>query len=248
MGEQLDPRAADEVLRRAAELSAASFPDLPAPGIDRRSLTEAASEVGIEPRAVELALAEHDTGLLGPDAGRGGVLGPSRVVEARVVELDRDRARAELLRWLRGQLLARDERRGEIELWRPREDLGAKVRRKVDARVGRRVRLAELDAVAVSTAPAGEGRTLIRLEAVFDDLHRGLFAGAVVLPAAVTPALGIVLGVLIDPWVVLASLPVAGTLGGVGAYAGRHSLADQRERAGRVLRGFLDQLEDAAAR
>lgn len=246
MGEQLDPGAADEVLRRAAELSAASSPELPAAGFDRRSLAEAASEVGIDRAAIELALAEHDTGLLHAPAGRGGLLGPSRVVETRVVDLEVGHARAQLLRWLRGQLLARDEKRGETELWRPREDLGAKVRRKVDSRFGRRVRLGELDAVEVSTAPAGEGRTLVRLEAVFDDLHRGLFAGAVVLPAAVTPALGIVLGVLIDPWVAVASLPVAGTLGGVGAYAGRHSLADQRERAGRALRGFLDDLEDAA--
>jgi hypothetical protein len=245
MTEPLDPGAASEVLRRAAELSARDVPRADG-GYDRRSLTEAASEVGIERRAVELALAEHDAGLLGAESRRGGLLGPSRVVEVRVVDCDVPTARAQVIHWLRGQLLSRDEKVGSAEVWRPREDLGAKVRRKVDARVAKKVRLTDVDAVEVSTAAAGDGRTLIRLEAVFDDMRRGLRTGVVVIPAAVTPVLGVALAVLTEPWVALASLPAAGALGAAGTYAGRRSLADQLEDARRALRRFLDDVEDAA--
>jgi len=249
VGEQLDPGAADEVLRRAAEISASGDGSgLPGTGYDRRSLTEAASEVGIERHAVELALAEHDAGLLHVDHRRGGLLGPSRVVEARVVGCDPATARAQTIHWLRGQLLARDEKRGTAEVWRPREDLGAKLRRKVDARTAKRVRLTDVDAIELSAAVAGDGRTLVRLEAVFDDMRRGLRTGVVVVPTAVTPVLGVAAAVLTqEPLVLTGSLPLAGALGALGTYAGRRSLADQREHARRALRGFLDGLEDSSS-
>lgn len=247
MSESLEPRAADEVLRRAAELSSAGATGEALRGVDRRSLAEAATEVGIERHAVELALAEHDAGLLRADGGRGGLLGPSRVVEARVVGCEVTDARAQVIHWLRGQLLSRDEKRGSAEVWRPRDDLAAKVRRKIDGRVSRRVRLTDVDAVEVSTAAAGEGRTLVRLEAVFDDMRRGLRTGVVVLPTAVTPVLGGLASVLVgDPLPLLASIPAAGALGATGAYAGRRTLGDRREDARRTLRRFLDDLEDAS--
>lgn len=248
MSESLEPQAADEVLRRAAELSATGPLGAVVDGVDRRSLAEAASEVGIERHAMELALAEHDAGLLPAERGRGGLLGPSRVVETRVVGCELTDARAQVLHWLRGQLLARDERRGSAEVWRPREDLAAKVRRKVDARVAKRVRLTDVDAVEISTAEAGPDRTLVRLEAVFDDMRRGLRTGVVVVPTAVTPVLGALASVVVgDPLPLLASIPAAGALGATGAYASRRTLGDRREDARRTLRRFLDELEDASA-
>jgi hypothetical protein len=249
VGDQLDPRAADEVLRRAAEISAGDQEGLvPGTGYDRRSLAEAASEVGIEPGAVELALAEHDAGLLHVDHRRGGLLGPSRVVETRVVGCDLDAARAQVIHWLRSQLLTREEKRATAEVWRPREDLSAKVRRKVDARVAKRVRLTDIDAIELSTAAAGDGRTLVRLEAVLDDMRRGLRTGAVLVPTAATPVLGAAAFALVgDPLLLAGSLPLAGALGALGAYAGRRTLGDQREQARRALCAFLDDLEDASS-
>ena len=41
----------------------------------------------------------------------------------------------------------------------------------------------------------------------------------------------------------LGAVPVAGALGTLGTVAGRRTLADQRERARRTLRSFLDELE-----
>lgn len=247
MSEPLEPHAADEVLRRAAELSACGPVGPAVSGVDRRSLAEAASEVGIEHHAVELALAELDAGLLRPEPQRRRLLGPSRVVESGVVGCELAVARAQVLHWLRGQLLSRDEKRGSAEVWRPRDDLAAKVRRKIDGRVAKRVRLTDVDAIEVSTAEAGAGRTLVRLEAVFDDMRRGLRTGVVLVPTAVTPVLGGLASALVrDPLPLLASLPAAAALGATGAYAGRRTLGDRREEARRALRRFLDELAEAS--
>lgn len=244
MSEPLDPLAADEVLRRAAEISAQDRQVPAHGGYDRSSLTDAASEVGIERRAVELALAEHDAGILLHRDARGGLLGPSRVLETRVVPRTVPESKGHVTHWLRSQLLHRDERHGSAEVWRPRDDLGAKLRRKVDARTSRKVRLGDVDAVASSVVDCGESRSLVRLEVVFDDMRRGLRTGVVVVPAAVTPVLGVAAAILTDPWVAFASLPVAGALGALGTLAGRRTLADQRERARRALCSFLDGLAD----
>jgi hypothetical protein len=246
MSEPLDPLAADEVLRRAAEISAQDQPVPAHHGYDRRSLAEAASEVGIERRAVELALAEHDAGILQHDDARGSLLGPSRVLETRVVPRPVPESRGHVTHWLRSQLLHRDERHGSTEVWRPRDDLGAKLRRKVDARTSRKVRLGDVDAVESSVVDCGEGRSLVRLEVVFDDMRRGLRTGVVIVPTAVTPVLGIAAAVLTgEIGLAAGSVPLAGALGAVGTVAGRRTLADQRERARRALCRFLDGLEDA---
>ncbi len=241
-GERLDPDEVDAVLRRATELGA---PGAPEPrGVDRRTLSEAAAEVGIERAAVELALAEHDAGMLRTRAARGGLLGPSRVAEVRDVPLDPVAARARVSTWLTRQLLRRDERRGSAEVWRPRDDLGAKVRRKVDGRTTRRLRLGELDAVIASVAALGEGRSVVRLEASFDDMRTGLRSGLVVIPAAVAPAAGLAAAALLGEFVfLLGSVPLGGVLGGLGAWSGRRTLADQRDATRRALRGLLDELE-----
>lgn len=242
MSSELGPDEASEVLRRAAELGVEGGHN-PA-GVDRRALAEAAAEVGIERRAVEIALAEHDAGVLRTTPATGGLLGPSRVVETRTVPLPRAEAHGRVTAWLKGQLLARSERQGTTEIWRPRDDLGAKVRRKVDGRVGKRLRLGELDAVVVSTAGAGDD-SIVRLEAVFDDMRRGLRTGIVIVPAAVSPLLGgaaaLISGEIIF---LLGGVPLAGALGTLGAFAGRRTLGDHREQARRALRNLLDDLED----
>lgn len=242
MTDELGPDEANEVLRRAAELGVGR--GVEPSGVDRSALAEAAAEVGIERRAVELALAEHDAGVLRTRAASGGVLGPSRVVEARTVPLRRDEAHGRVTAWLKGQLLSRSERQGTTEIWRPRDDLGAKVRRKVDGRIGKKLRLGELDAIVVSAAPVGDDECIVRLEAVFDDMRRGLRAGVIVVPTAVTPVLGgaaaLVTGEL---FFLLGGLPLAGALGTLGAYAGRRTLGDHREQARRALRNLLDDLE-----
>lgn len=245
MTEPLDASAADEVLRRAAEISAQDHAVPLQGGYDRRSLADAASEVGIERRAVELALAEHDAGILHHADARGGLLGASRVLETRVVPRALEESKGHVTHWLRSQLLHRDERTGSVEVWRPRDDLGAKLRRKVDGRTSRKVRLAEVDAVEVSIVDCGEGRSLVRLEVIFDDMRRGLRTGVVVVPTAVAPVLGLAAAALTgEVFLAVGSVPLGGALGAVGTLAGRRTLADQRERSRRALCSFLDGLED----
>lgn len=240
MNDRLDPDDAGEVLRRASEL--ASTPQDEG-GYDRAALAEAAQEVGIERRAVERALAEHDAGLLRRPAARGGLLGPGRVEVARTLALSTAAARGVVDDWLRRQLLERVERAGAQEEWRPRDDLGAKLRRKVDARTQRRVRLKNIDAIRVTVVDAGEGAALVRIEAVFDAMRRGLLTGVVAVPTAVTPVLGVAATVLTgEPTFLVGSIPLAAGLGGLGAYTGRKTLSDEREAARLAITAFLDDV------
>ena len=242
MSEPLGPDDADAVLRRAAELGVPG-PDADR-GVGRDALAAAASEVGIDAGAVELALAEHDAGILRTRPSRGGLLGASRVVEVRTVPVPRADAHARVVTWFRKQLLIRDERRGDTEVYRPRDDLGAKIRRKVDKRTGRKLRLGELDAVVLSTASVDDDSSVVRLEAVFDSLRSGLRSGVVVLPTVTIPVLGVAAGWLTgEVAFAIGGLPLAGVIGGLGTYTGRKTLEDQRDSARRTLRGVLDDLE-----
>lgn len=241
MTDRLDPNSAREILRRASELDAAAgSAEL---GYDREALAEAAAEVGIGRRSLERALAEHDVGALTADARAGRLLGPSRVVVTRTVPLSAPEARERARRWLGGQMLEVSERREREEIWRPRGDLAAKIRRKLDARFTRKVRLGNVDAVRLSAAAAGDGESVLCLEAELDDMRRGLTTGVVVIPAGVTPVLGSA-AVLFTGEVafLLGSLPLGVALGGLGVYGGRRALAHERDDARRTLELFLDEL------
>lgn len=239
MTEHLDPDEAARVLRRAAELGAHG--DLGA-GYDRGALTEAAAEVGIDRQAVRRALAEHDAGVLAPASGPPGLLGVSRVVVARTVPLGPTAARARTQRWLQRQMLERGERHQGRETWRRRSDLAAKVKRKFDPT--RRVRLGNVDAVHLSVADAGDGRSVVRLEADLDDMRRGLLTGVVLAPAAVTPVLGAAAaGLTGDLFFVFGAVPLGATLGGLGVVGGRRTLGHERDDAARNFALFLDELE-----
>lgn len=241
MTDRLDPQSAREILRRASELDVGSgSAEL---GYDREALAQAAAEVGIRRRSLEQALAEHDVGLLTADEGSGGLLGRSRVVVTRTVPLSPEEAQRRTTRWLGRQMLEVSERREREEVWRPRGDLAAKVRRKIDARITRQVRLGNVDAIRVSAAEVGDGESVLCLEAELDDMRRGLTTGVVAVPTAVTPVLGGV-GVLLTGELafLFGSIPLGLTLGGLGIYGGRRTLAHERDDARRVLELFLDEL------
>lgn len=241
MSDRLDPDAAREILRRAAELEVGRPPaEL---GYDREALAQAAAEVGIGRRSLDQALAEHDVGLLTAAAGPRGLLGPSRVVVARTVPLTPEAAHERVRRWLGRQMLEVSERQEHAEVWRPRGDLAAKVRRKVDARITKKVRIGNVDAVRVSAAATGDGECVLSLEAELDDMRRGLTTGVVVVPTGVTPVLGGIVGLLTgEVLFFLGSIPLGAALGGVGFVGGRHTLAAERDETRRVLELFLDEL------
>ena len=235
---RLDPETAREVIRRAVELDAGSLDD--PSGIDRGALAAAADEVGISPAAVRRALAEHDAGALVRPADRN-ILGPSRALAVRVVPLSPAVATSRIERFLKAQLLQVHDRRGDEVVWARRQDLTAKVRRKVDLR--KRLQLSGVDAVAVSVADADDDHSLVRLEADLGHTRRGLLTGVALAPTVAAPVLGGVAALVVhDPLLFLGGFPVGAALGGAGLYAGRRTLAHERAEAGRVLELFLDDL------
>ena len=236
---RLDRESASEVIRRAAELDAGRFED--PGGIDRRALQEAADEVGISEAAVRRALAEHDAGALVQAPDRS-LLGPAHALSVRVVPLPRTTAAQRVDRFLRGQMLEVKERRGDEVVWCRRTDLAAKLRRKVD--LNKRVRLDGVDEIIACVADAGDGHSLVRLEASLEHTRRGLITGVAVLPAGAAPVAGALLTVVTkDLFWLVGGVPAGVALGGAGLYAGRRTLAGEREDARRALELQLDELE-----
>jgi hypothetical protein len=226
-----------KVLRRAAELDAS--PAVPVDdGLPVAAVEAAAAEVGLSPAAVRQAVAELRSGVLDAPQEEPG---PSHIVCARVVAGDVETSLAAVGRYLERQAFVRARDRGVEQVWRPREDIAAKVQRRFDFAAA--IRLGAVDEVVVRTTPV-EGGTLLRLVA---RLERQVAraprlagtAGGVVVGGGVG-ALGIALG---DPTVALAGLP-AGALGGTAGWRlGRRARDNQRHRATESIEGLLDELE-----
>lgn len=238
MTDDLDSDAAHAIIRRAAELDSSGTAD----GLQRTALEEAAAEAGISPTAVHQALAEYDAGVLAPLDDVGGLLGPARYRAVRTVDLSPAASSRLVDKWLRSQMLEINRHHAGATEWRRRGDLLAKFRRRIDP--GRMVRLGGIDGITVSVAGAGDGRSTVRLDATLDDTRRGLLTGVVAIPAAAGPVLGGAAALVVgEPIVFLAGFPTGAMLGGVGLYAGRRTLRAERDRAGRALELFLDELD-----
>ena len=236
--DRLDPDAANAVIRRAAELDT-GLPDVIS-GVDRRALELAADEVGISPAAVRQALAEHDAGAIPAPTDRS-ILGPAHAIGTRTVSLSASVARSRVDRWLKSQLLEVQERRGDEVVWCRRSDLLAKVRRKVDPR--KQVRLGGVDVVCASVVAVEDG-SFVRLDADLTNTRKGLLAGVAAMPTAAGPVLGGAAAVVMsEPLFFLGGFPVGAALGGLGLYAGRRTLTNEREHARRTIELFLDDLE-----
>ncbi len=133
------------------------------------------------------------------------------------------------------------DRRADEVVWARRDDLTARIRRKVD--FGKRRRLSGVDAISVSVADADDDHSLVRLEADLSNTRRGLLTGVAIAPTAAAPLLGGVAAIVVhDPLLFVAGFPVGALLGSAGLYAGRRSLAHERAEAERVLGLFLDDL------
>lgn len=236
----LDPDTAGAIIRRATELDLQRGRD--EPGLDRHALEAAADEVGISPASVRQAMAEHDAGVLGPpDSGRS-ILGPARARSVRTVDLPVSVAQQQVSGWLKAQLLEVHRRSGVELEWRRREDLTAKLRRKVDPT--KRVRLGNVDAVVASVIDDGNGRSIVKLEADLTHTRTGLRTGVVGVPAAAGPVLGGAAAIVVgDPLVLLAGIPAGLVLGATGVFVGRRTLGTELAEAQRVLDLYLDELD-----
>lgn len=228
------------VLRRAAELDASSaLAPAPDDGLPVAALEAAAAEVGLSPAAVRLAVAELRAGALDDAAPAGAEA--AAIVCARVVPADPVSVLDSVGRYLSGQAFARARDRGTEQVWRPREDLVATLRRKFDWAAA--IRLRSVSEVVVRAVEV-EGGTLVRLVARLEGgvvfaPRIGAGVGAVVGLAGVGAA-GAILG---DP-LVLAGAAGAGAVGGTAGWrVGRRVRASQRHRVAEAIDGLLDELE-----
>lgn len=240
MSERLDPDAAREILRRAAEIEA-DRRAAPTPDIEREALEEAAAEVGISAEAVQRAVAEHGVGAIPVPARARSLLGPIDVRAVAVIDRPVGVVDAAVTRWLKSQTLAVSRRRGSSTEWTRRDDMMARVRRRLD--LARQIRLDQVDRVVVSVGDSGDGRTVLRIEADLENTRRGLRTGAVGAPAVGAPIAGGVAAMILgDPLLFVVGIPAGAALGSAGLYLARKTLAEARDEAQRFIDLFVAEL------
>lgn len=248
------------VLRRAAEIDAAGLGPSDADGYDPAAVEAAAGEVGLSPEAVRRAVAELRVGSLAdepePKAARrrrartgravAQAAGPvpnrrraDTVVDQRTVRFAPDDVLGAIDRLLRSQMFLPGRRTGDRAVFRPRDDLAAKLRRKLD--LARTIRLDGISCVTAVATPA-DGGTLVRVEAELERSRASVLAGSAGAGAGVALTMGFAGALVGEAALVIAALP-AGTFlaaGGMRVRAQRWEL--QREEIGDSLAAVLDRL------
>lgn len=172
--------------------------------------------------------------------------GPGLASAARVVPGARGDVAAAIDRWMEREACMRIVRRqGDRTIWEPRNDLLGNLKRGIGGGEGGVFRGAAT--LAVTTADAGDRRTLVRLDA---DVSRGrrqrLAAGSVTaaggtLAGATMLGVGIVAHALLAVVVPIAAIPVLAGAGAGWVLARGHRQAAERMQT--ALEHLLDRLE-----
>ncbi|AHG89904.1 hypothetical protein J421_2367 [Gemmatirosa kalamazoonensis] len=244
----LDRAAVERVLARAAELQGAGAEAPETGALTEAQVLEVAREAGIAPDLVRRAIAEERTRVVLPEehglAAR--IAGPGTVSAARIVRGAPAQVAGTLEPWLEREACLRVLRRvGERTLWEPRSDFVGNLKRGLSGNEARILR--GLSALALTMTDAGEGQTLVRLDA---DLSGGrrqrLTAGSVAatggaLAGAGMIGVGVVAHALLAVVVPIAALPLLAGAGVGWALARGHRT--RAERVQMALEHVLDQLE-----
>lgn len=234
-GERLTDDEVARVLRRASELEPGATAG-EGEGLPVTAVEAAAAEVGLSPAAVRQAVAELRTGALDEH--------DDPVVCARVLPGACPECLDSVARWLQGQCMVRARDRGLEQVWRPREDMLARLQRRLDFAAA--IRLAGVDEVVVRAVEV-EGGTLVRISARLERPlamapTMGAGAGAVVGAGGAG-----FLGLLnVDPALVgavAAGVPAGAVAGFIGWRLGRNLLGNRRARVAEAIDGVLDELE-----
>lgn len=245
MPQALSPEQVKLVLRRAAELE--KRPDATPNHVGEEDVAEIASEVGIAPEAVRTALAEMRAGVVASEEARektflDRLVGPAEIVVSRVVPGPVEAVRAEVERFLKGQLLEVRRNFGERgQVWGPAWDLWSRIRRAFD--ITQEVSLEKGSEVTAVTFPRGDGKVEVRLTVRLEEPRKGRawrVAGATAAAAGIAAG-GIAL-------FHTAPLEIMSVLAGTGAAAGTLARARSGQRqevskAESALQRFLDRLE-----
>jgi hypothetical protein len=246
------------VLRRAAEIEAeverAEGRNGPDEALDAAAVEAAAEEVGLSPAAVRQAVAELQVGTLIPPAGtRAGVTraqgalpslrrttAPSHVVsEQRIVAAAPATALAILDGQLSRQMFAARRRSPDSAVFRPRDDLLAKVRRALDV-VGH-LRLDGVAGITIAATPCADG-TLVRVEAEMLATRSSIVGGSAATGAATTLVTGVGGALLHEPMFVLAAFPAGAAVAAGGIRVRGRRWDEQRRDVNDALTLLLDRI------
>ncbi len=222
------------MIRRAVELTDDDRLD---DGVDVTALLDAADELGMERGEVHRALAEERVGLLVDEPRTGDrLLGPDRVVVARVVPGSTDEVLERLDAWMRlGRVLRRVRREPDRAVYARRGDPAAVLQRTARSVRGGE-RLARVRRLVASVVAVGDDRSLVALSVDTSASRSTAAAGGVTVAASGVVTAGVA-AVEWAPWAWV-GVPVA-VAGGVGVAAARRGyLADVDQD----LESVLDEL------
>ncbi len=232
--DQLELSAAQEILRRAVRLDQG---DPAVEGLSLQALEAAASDLGVHPSAVAMALAEAATGVTGRRRPLERVVGPRAVVSVRVCTVpaaDAVRLARTLLE--RGHLL-RVTGSGALVVGRRRRDPAAKARRALRSMRGAAA-LSKVQEVRAGVGSVADGTAAVCVHADVSDRRTGA-----VITGSLFGALGLLgIGVgaaAVGPLVLLLAPAALGTGVAVARQAHRDTV--------RRIATAVDEAADAMA-
>lgn len=228
--DSFDDDAVASIVRRAVELDAGRGE---MSSIDHDALVAAATEVGIDRSAIELAIAEHQVRPVARRRRLDRVFGPRQAVVARRIDLAPGLVYTAVGEWLTRAQFRPLRRDRHVTVWDRRTDLAASARRLVAALVGG-VRLGETSRLEVQVVPVGTDSALVQISG--EHPSRRVAAAATSASLATVGAASLVAAIWVPPVALLALPTVAGAAG--IAFAARH----QARRTSVDIDRLLDQL------
>ena len=231
MDERLDEDAVQRVVRRAVELDGDS--DLATGGIAADALVEAASELGIDPDAINASLAIERLGPEPDSARLDRLVGPRAVVVERTVSYCAPEAFERLDEWFTaGHHLRREYGDGVSGEWRKRGDLVAGVQRRARW-IGGGAALGSVRLIMARVSEIDEQHSIVRLTA-----DRTVARRATAGTAGITSAGALTTAVIVTAPAAVVAIPGLAVAGAISVVSKHGSTKVQRE-----LGRLLDQIE-----
>lgn len=229
------------VLRRAAEIEAGSdeLPDVER--YDTAAVEEAASEVGLSRAAVRQAVAELAVGSLPveapPPRRRSGL--SHVLVEQRVVPVEPPAALRGVERLMRAQLFEPRRRTEDLAVFRPRNDVVAVARRKLN--LGGAIWFRGVGCVTAAVTPVEEG-TLVRLDAELATSRSNVMAGAAGAGVGVALITGLGGALMAEPVLVAGAVPAGTVVAASGMRVAGRRWRERRDDVAEALAAIADRL------
>lgn len=227
---EFDDDAVSRIVRRAVELDTGRGD---AAGVDRESLVAAATEVGIDRSAIELAIAENQMRPVPQRRALDRVVGPRQAVAARRIDAAHDPVYIAVGEWLTRAQFRPLYRNQHVTVWDRRSDFTASARRLLSIVVGG-VRLGEATRIEVQVVPIDGRATLVQI--IGENPSRRVAAAASSASLATLGAASLVAGLWVPP-VALFAIPSV-----IGAAAISFASKRQAKRAATEFDRLLDQL------